>query len=180
MSAEPQVVTESPRVPLATIQATAAWGLLSPKQATFCAKYIQSGVDSGVYDLRSAMKAAYNASSERNLRCLTYEVLANRRVRDVLALHFNQSPRDLFLADLEKSIDREKGIAKVQAQKLYAKLAFGIEDSQPSQPTAEGKTESPVEKFSVGDLVYQDGHTGRVLQIDTDGHVTAVEEIHGR
>jgi len=156
MSAESQVVIESPRTPLAKVQATAAWGLLSPKQAAFCAKYIQSGADSGVYDLQAAMRAAYNASSERNLRCLTYEVLANRRVRDVLALHFNLSPRDLFLADLENSISREKGIAKIQAQKLYARLAFGVEDSQPPTKSESDGVEFP-QKFAIGSVIVQDG-----------------------
>jgi phage terminase small subunit len=132
---------EKPRVPLAEIRTTAAWGLLTPKQAVFCERYIQSGVDSEVYDVQAAMKAAYSASSERNLKCLTYEVLANHRVREVLAIHFNQSARDLFLEELEKSISREKGPAKIQAQKLYAKIAFGAEDSEPSAAKGEPAVE---------------------------------------
>jgi hypothetical protein len=156
MSEESQVVIESPRASLAKVQATAAWGLLTPKQAIFCERYIQSGACCGVYDIQAAMKAAYNTSSERNLRSLTYEVLANRRVRDVLALHFNQSPRDLFLADLEKTISCEKGIAKIQAQKLYAKLAFGVEDSQPTATTEEPTVER---------IVTQDGGRFRITAV---------------
>jgi hypothetical protein len=148
--------TEKPRVPLAEIRTTAAWGALTAKQAIFCERYIQSGADRGVYDVQVAMKAAYNTSSERNLTCLTYEVLANRRVRDVLAIHFNQSARDLFLADLEKSIRREKGMTKIQAQKLYAKIAFGVEDSQrPAQSEADDAVDSP-QKFAIGSVIVQD------------------------
>jgi hypothetical protein len=147
---------EKPRVPLAKIRTTAAWGALTAKQAIFCERYIQSGTDRGVYDVRDAMKDAYNASSERNLKCLTYEVLANRRVREVLAIHFNQSARDLFLAELEKSISCEKGIAKIQAQKLYAKIAFGVEDSQRPEKSEEDDAVDAPQKFAIGSVIVQD------------------------
>ena len=167
------------RVPLAKLQATRKWSLLSPKQALFCASYIESGLSTGTYDAKSAMRAAYNSSSDRNLTCLTYEVLENPRVKAVLNLHFGTSPLDSFLADLEKTIRKESGIAKVDAMKMYVELQslklsgdvskWGSESKQPAESSTGKK---------IGDIVYQGTQKLRVTEVSASGKVlNAVEEI---
>jgi hypothetical protein len=44
----------------------------------------------------------------------------------VLNLHFGTSPLDSFLADLEKTIRKESGIAKIDAMKLFPCLRISL------------------------------------------------------
>ena len=172
------------RVPLQKLRETPEWSFLSDKQSRFCARYLESGL-AGNYDAKSAMRSAYDSSSAKNLSCLTYEVLANPRVRAVLAIHFRQAPIDVFLADLEKTIRKEKGTAKVEALKLYAEIQdrkiSGADVSKWGAPaqrlTLECETAESSSRFNVGDICVQDGKKYRVKAIDADGRPTDAEEI---
>jgi hypothetical protein len=95
----------APRMLLAEIATHAEWQVLTAKQRMFLSSYIQSGIDTGVYDAQFAVQSAYN-TSDKNAVILSYELLANRKVRRVLDLHFGRTETDSLQADLVKAISK--------------------------------------------------------------------------
>ncbi len=131
---------------LAEMATHAEWQVLTAKQRMFLSSYIQSGIDTGVYDAPFAVQSAYN-TSDKNAVILSYELLANRKVRRVLDLHFGRTETDSLQADLVKAISkslRKDPTAPLSetlrtAIKLYEKKS-GIEILEPKCPKQSKKS----------------------------------------
>jgi hypothetical protein len=168
--------TSKTRKRLAEVMATPEFQMLTEKQQAFCAKYLSGGLLDH-YDAEAAVRAVYAVASPKNAKILSYELLANPKIKKVLDLHFNRTEPDVFLAELEQTIRRSKGIAKVKAQELYARMKFGVSaDDENSTPDEDSTT------FVVGQLVTQrdgDGvlHTGRVVELDGAGRPARIETV---
>jgi hypothetical protein len=124
----PRTNQRSPRLPLAELATHPEWSALTVKQRMFLSSYIQSGLDTGIYDAEFAVRSSYNVD-EKNAVILSYELLANSKIRRVLDLHFGRTEFDSVLADLAKIIkkslrrDSKTGLsdATITAIKFYEK-----------------------------------------------------------
>jgi hypothetical protein len=94
-----------PRMSLAEIATHTEWQALTTKERMFLSSYLQSGIDTGAYDAQFAAQSAYN-TSDKNAVILSYELLAKRKIRRVLDLHFGRTETDSLQADLVKAISK--------------------------------------------------------------------------
>jgi hypothetical protein len=158
--------------------------VLTPQQRAWADHFILSG------DPNSATVAAYPDSTTPTL--LTFQLQANSRVMNALNKYFRIDDKQAFLNELRYTIRKSKGVAKVEAQKLYAQLAFGV----PEEPEADADTpdaaRSPTlarvnaepqskpsqtkRRYAVGDPVFIDGLKREVLAVDSDGQITEVSD----
>jgi hypothetical protein len=99
----PQTNRFPSRLSLAELATHPQWFVLTAKQRMFLNSYIQSGLDTGVYDAEFAVRSSYNVD-EKNVKILSYELLAKSKIRQVLNLHFGRTELDAVLADLAKII----------------------------------------------------------------------------
>lgn len=111
-----------PRMSLAELETRPEWQVLTAKQILFLKSYIQSGLDTGNYDAVFAVKSAYDAA--KNAEILSYELLANPKIRRVVDIHFGRTEMDSVRADLLRAIKkslRKTGLsdATVTAIKFY-------------------------------------------------------------
>jgi hypothetical protein len=113
------------RIALEDLVQTSQFKLLTPQQQDFVTAYVKSGVDSGTYDGLGACTAAYKPASLKIAGVMVAQIMGNSKVKKVLDLHFGRTPQEAFLLELEKTIQHSTGDAKVRAQELYARLAFG-------------------------------------------------------
>lgn len=131
---------------------------LTPKQRVWIKSFIAS------QDARHATVAAYGAETTEEYRAmLTAKVESSPRVIAALDAFYQRSPRERFLRDLERDIKHSDGIAKVEAQKLFAKVAGFVSDSN-------AKPES--QPVHIGDVVLVNGSKFRVTAIDANGSPT--------
>jgi len=117
------------RMSLAELKSRAEWQILTDKQKFFVQSYIASGIDTGTYDAQFAVQSAYDTSGKTAV-ILSYELLANRKIKQVLDLHFGHTEMDSLLADLAKAIKqslRKNGLtdATTTAIKFFEKHAGG-------------------------------------------------------
>jgi hypothetical protein len=133
---------------------------LTAKQRVWIDSFIAS------QDAALATRTAYQSESTSYSKLFTYKMEANSRIQAALNLFFGRSPREVFLQELEKDIRRSpKGsIARIQAQNLYARMAFGDETENPSVPSAE--PEPLIQKFSIGEQFKQAGVKYRVEAVE--------------
>jgi hypothetical protein len=151
---------------LAEFQATREFLALTAKQRDWFTAYVETG------DARLATERAYESKAP-NL--LTFQVQANARIVAALNRFFGVSPRDAFLKELSRTIQKESGMAKVHAQRLYAKLVFAAEESFDQASSKHDAEPSP--KFAVGDICTQRGTKFRVTEVDSSGRPLAAEEV---
>jgi len=96
------------RLPLADLFVLSEWQTLSGKQQVFLSRYISSGMNTGTYDSLAAVQFAYGVSV-KNAPGLASRLLAHKKIRRILALHFGQTAHDDFesiLPMLAKAIKR--------------------------------------------------------------------------
>jgi hypothetical protein len=117
-------------------------------------------------DAELATRTAYESASDTYVKLFTYQVEANPRIVNALNLFYGRSPRESFLQELQRDIRRSpKGsIARIQAQNLYARMAFDFELQHPNVPFTE--TESSTHKFAIGEKFKQEGTTYRVDAVE--------------
>jgi len=116
-------------------------------------------------DAALATRTAYGDQTDEPYRAmLCRKVETSPRVIAALDLFYGRSPRERFVRDLQNDIARSKGIAKIEARRLYAKMVFGVD----GQPTEE--VEHPVCK--IGDIVLVEGVQHRVTAVDASGRPT--------
>jgi hypothetical protein len=146
---------------------------LTPRQQA----WVDSFLDSQNASL--ATRTAYGTKNDAYEAMLTRKIESSPRVIAALNLLYGRSERDAFLSELERTIQRERGPAKVSAMQLLARLKFTDKSETPVEPSEELKPTSsaPARRYAVGDLVQQDGHTGRVLAVDSNSRPTQVEEL---
>jgi hypothetical protein len=116
-------------------------------------------------DGNRATREAYGATDDAYVAMFTRKIETSPRIIAALDLYYARSPRERFLRDLQNDIARSKGIAKVEARRLYAKMVFGVDGA----PTEE-VVEHPVCK--IGDIVLVDGVKHRVTAVDANGRAT--------
>jgi hypothetical protein len=123
-------------------------------------------------DPNRATREAYGASDDAYVAMFTRKIESSSRIIAALDLFYGRSPREKFLRDLQNDISRSKGIAKVEARRLYAKMVFGVDGS----PSAEAQ------RFNVGERITErdsDGveHVGVIRSLDAFGLPLIVDEV---
>jgi len=111
---------KSQRTPLSEIEKTPEFQRLRKKQKLFVATYIQAGVDTGVYDPVEATLAAYTCQNWAVVRRMSYGLLNNTKIAEVLNFHFSPTPRERFIATLNRAI-RNKKLTMAQFRVLQQK-----------------------------------------------------------
>ncbi|MGA8036729.1 MAG: hypothetical protein WB985_12240 [Candidatus Acidiferrales bacterium] len=100
---------------------------LTPPMRAWVKLFVEHG------DANAATVAAYPDSATP--RVLTYKIQSSGRVINALNKYFGIDDKQAFLNELRHTIRKSKGTAKVEAQKLYAQLAFGV----PEEPESGAK-----------------------------------------
>jgi hypothetical protein len=123
---------------------------LTEKQRIWIDSFIES------QDAELATRTAYKSGSDVYMKLFTYRIEANPRIVAALNLFYGRSPREAFLQELQQDIRRSpKGsIARIQAQNLYARMAFGSDSENPTVPSTE--TETSMQQFPIGAVIVQD------------------------
>jgi hypothetical protein len=128
-------------------------------------KWVDIFIDTS--DANRATREAYNAANDAYRAMFCRKIESSLRVIAALDVYFARSPREKFLRDLQNDIARSKGIAKVEARRLYAKMVFGV-DGSPS---------AAIQRFNVGDIATLDGKQYRVTAIREDGSVSEADPL---
>jgi len=105
-------------------------------------------------DPNRATREAYGATDDAYIAMFTRKIETSPRIIAALDLFFARSPREKFLRDLQTDIARAKGVAKIEARRLYAKVA-GLDGSE-SEPAAESR-------IPEGGTAWYDRTTGVVI-----------------
>jgi len=110
---------KSTRLTLAQIKDTQEYSVLTGKQQLFVETYVQSGLDTGVYDPIMATLTAYKCKSREVARIMSYSLIANIRIVAILNRHFNKEPLAEFVEQIDRAIRNKKlTVAQMQALKL--------------------------------------------------------------
>ena len=120
-------------------------------------------------DANLATRNAYGAKDDAYVAMFTRKTETSLRIIAALDLYFARSPREKFLRDLQNDIAHSKGVAKIEARRLYAKMVFGV-DGPP--------TEEAEHRFKVGDICVQSGQKFRVTSIDANGQPLTADEVN--
>ena len=92
-------------VPLEELLLTADFLKLSRAQRIFVLRYIREGLATGRYDAVAATKAAYpRATKNANIR--SYQLLAGKKIRTLLALYFREGELSTLLSDLKRVVKK--------------------------------------------------------------------------
>jgi hypothetical protein len=81
-----------------------AWGVLSRQQRAFVIEYISTGLGQGKYDAVAACGIAY--PKVRAVKVWASRLLANRRIKKVIALHLGLSDAEMLRDDIKALIKR--------------------------------------------------------------------------
>jgi hypothetical protein len=120
-------------------------------------------------DANRATREAYDATDDAYVAMFTRKIETSPRIIAALDLYFARSPREKFLRDLQNDIARTKGVAKIEARRLYAKMVFGV-DGPPTE-------EPEYSVCKVGDIVLVNGVKHRVTAVDANGRPTDGEPL---
>jgi phage-related baseplate assembly protein len=108
---------------LEELQKTREFQQLTPKQRLFVSAYCDFGLSSGDYDSVEAAHIAYATRNKEVARVMSYSLLQNFRIIEVLNLHFGMTPNEEFLVQLNRAI-RNKKVTPSQVQALRVKCDF--------------------------------------------------------
>jgi hypothetical protein len=126
-------------------------------------------------DIAQATRTAYGTKNDAYEAMLTRKIESSPRVIAALNLFYGRSERDAFLSELDRTIQREKGPAKVAAMQLKARLQFSRDSETPAVPTKEPEP-TEAHRFKVGERCKQNGQTYRVTSVDAEGRILDAEE----
>jgi hypothetical protein len=118
-------------------------------------------------DANGATREGYGATDDAYVAMFTRKIETSPRIIAALDLYFARSPREKFLRDLQNDIAHAKGVAKIEARRLYAKMVFGVDGS----PSAE------TQRFNVGDIATLDGKQYRITALREDGSVSEADPL---
>lgn len=111
----------SRRISVEALKKTPEFQRLTAKQQLFVETYCGGGMIDGIYNAVGATMVAYRCKSMEVARIMSYSLLANIRIVEVLARHFNAEPIEDFLVELNRAIHNKKlTLAQLQALKLKA------------------------------------------------------------
>jgi hypothetical protein len=177
------------RLPLNRILLSPEFAQLSEKRRAWVARLIATETVTGNFDPVAATKAVFTNANPRTVATMSYALVADRKIQRVLSLFWQQKRdplEDEILPQLATVIakalraDKKRGrisVATVKALAFYDKHSGKTSTPQSEAPQI-GESQAPT--FRVGDLVEQQGHIGRVMEVDSDGRPTRVEEVHVR
>jgi hypothetical protein len=94
-------------------------------------------------DANRATREAYGASDDAYIAMFTRKIESSPRIIAALDLFYGRSPKEKFLRDLQNDISRSKGIAKIEARRLYAKMVFGVDGSPSEESCLDGQRSRP-------------------------------------
>jgi hypothetical protein len=120
-------------ITLAELQVSPEFLACTPKMRCWLVRLIESN-----FDYTAATVRAFECHNPRNSQIFSFAIRRWPKIRACLDLYLGRDERESFLADLKETIRREKGIAKVRAQALYARMAFGVSEG----PTDLAETET--------------------------------------
>src|SRR5579872_6958615 len=118
-------------------------------------------------DANLSTRKAYGASDDAYVAMFTRKIETSPRILAALDLFFVRSPREKFLRDLQNDIARSTGVARIEARRLYAKMAFGVGGS----PSADAQ------RFNVGDIATLAGKQYRITALHEDGSVSEADPL---
>ena len=105
---------QQPSMTIEQFHASPDYLALTPSQRAWVNHFVAHG------DPNAATVAAYHSSTPA---LLTFQIQANGRVVNALNKYFGIDDKQAFLNELRHTIRKSKGVAKVEAQRLYAQLA---------------------------------------------------------
>ena len=111
------------RMPLAELELTQEYQRLTPKQKLFVSNYVAGGILDGVYDSVASCNVAYRCKSVEVARIMSYSLMQNIRIVAVLNRHFNTTPIEAFLIQVDRAIlNKNLTTAQLGALKVKADL----------------------------------------------------------
>ena len=139
-------MSTSKRLTLEELESTQEYQRLTQKQQLFVATYIEGGLLDGQYDAIAATRTAYKCKSAEVARIMSYSILANIRIVEVLNRHFNVEPIEEFLRTLDRAI-RNKKLTQAQISALHLKARIlGFDSKLPDKGSFAGVIEKVVEE----------------------------------
>lgn len=176
MAVVAQVESKTP-VNWETFQTSERFLVLTPKQRMWLAVFL------GTNDPMFATKTAFRCATDQNAKIMSYEVRKNPNVKAALAEFQGRDEREILLEEVQHHL-RHAEEGSIAAQRLLAqkeRLILGDHsgddanvDDEPKPVVRIGR---PRKRYSVGELVQQSGHLGKVLAVDNAGHPTEIEAI---
>lgn len=91
-------------MPLEQLVQLPEFNRLNQKQQTWIVFYVGRGIATGTYNALTATMFAYNPSKHVEVRA--HQLLAKRRIRAVLDLHFRHTELDKILSDLRLAVNK--------------------------------------------------------------------------
>ena len=114
---------EKKRLSIEQIQDTPEYQRLTQKQQLFVATYCAGGLLDGKYDAVAATRTAYQCKSAEVARIMSYSLLQNIRIIEVLNRHFGVTPIEEFLVQVNRAINnRNLTQAQMDALKLKSDI----------------------------------------------------------
>lgn len=141
------------------------WKSLTEGQKRWVSVFIET------QDAKRATAEAYGSDDEAYVVMFTRKIETSANVISALDAYYRRSEKERFLRDLRMNIANSEGIAKVEGQKLLARI-LGFDTPAVDCGTF---TEPPVCK--VGDSVLVDGVRHRVTVVDANGKPTDGEPL---
>jgi hypothetical protein len=133
-------------MPLAELEKLPEYQKLTPKQQLFIATYTEGGLVDGNYDAVAAVMTAYQCKSIEVARVMSYTMLANIRIIEVLNRHFGREPKEQFLLDLDRAI-RNNRLTNAQLQALRLKCdILGYANHLPTENAATDRIPKDVQR----------------------------------
>ena len=113
----------SKKLTVEQLQETQEYQRLTQKQQLFVATYCAGGLLDGKYDAVAATRTAYQCKSAEVARIMSYSLLQNIRIVEVLNRHFGVTPIEEFLVQVNRAINNKHlTTAQMDALKLKGDL----------------------------------------------------------
>ena len=111
------------RLPLEEVQKTPEYARLTPKQRLWISTYIESGMALGEYDGILATRTAFACRNQENARIMSYSLLENIHIIEVLNIHFRLDPIAAFGKIIDRAIANKKiSMSQIQALRIKCEL----------------------------------------------------------
>jgi hypothetical protein len=114
----PTATAEKMVITMGELRESREFKALTDKQKIWLTTYLETS------DMKLATSKSYGDKTAPEYRSmLAAKILSSPRIKAALDLVYARSPRERFLRDLESDCRRLKGTARVEAQKLFARIS---------------------------------------------------------
>jgi hypothetical protein len=127
-------------------------------------RWVTGVIDHG--DARRATAEAYASDDPTYVSMFTRKIESSANVIAALDVFYKRTERERFIRDLRLNISQSDGIAKIESQKLLARILGLV-----------GGSESEQLVCKVGDVVLANGVKHRVTAVDANGRPTDGEPL---